>query len=409
MCAQSRTASGPARWWLVAAAIWLVLAPGPVHPLTPDQLAVVANTNSPESLSIAARYRQLRHVPQDNLCLLPLPLAETIDRETFETALEKPLRRWIGDHPRSTQIRCLLLVYGVPLRIQSDYGRSWAHLRVAELDRRIDALSDEEPDSERLAPLLKERRDLLRTARSDVASVDSELTLVRTPHTLQGRLPNPLFGAEVRPPEEVRLPVGGLMTARLDGPTPELAIGLARKAIAAEEKVPAGQVYIDARGLTHGQYAPFDDALRRAYQFFRDGPYPAHLENTRALYGPGDCPNALLYYGWYSLGKYRDAFDWAPGAIAVHLASSEARSLREGDYWCPRLIADGVTATLGPVAEPYADAFPPADLFFRRVAEGQYSLVESYFLSLPHLSWRMVLVGDPLYRPFKQRPFTGTR
>jgi hypothetical protein len=65
-----------------------------------------------------------------------------------------------------------------------------------------------------------------------------------------------------------------------------------------------------------------------------------------------------------------------------------------------------VTATLGPVAEPYADAFPPPDLFFLRLAEGQYTLVESYFLCLPHLSWRMVLVGDPLYRPFKQGPFT---
>jgi uncharacterized protein (TIGR03790 family) len=407
MPAQSRTARIHLHGWLAATGLWLLLAPVPAHPLTPDEVVVVANTNSPESLSIAERYRQLRRVPQANLCLLPLPMAETIDRRTFETALETPLRQWLASHPQGAQILCLLLTYDVPLRIHSDYAHSWARRRVAELDRRIDALEDEEPDSDRLAQLLEERRTLLETARSDIASVDSELTLLRTPHALQGRLPNPLFGADVHPPAAVRLPAGGIMTARLDGPTPALAIGLAEKAIAAEQRPPSGQIYIDARGLTHGQYAPYDDALRRAYQFFRDGPYPAHLEDTPALYRPGQCPDALLYYGWYSLGKYRDAFDWAPGAIAVHLASSEARSLREGDYWCPRLIADGVTATLGPVAEPYADAFPPPDLFFRRLAEGQYTLVEVYFLCLPHLSWRMVLVGDPLYRPFKQRPFTG--
>jgi uncharacterized protein (TIGR03790 family) len=407
MSAQSRTPGDPVRRWLAATCLWLLLAPGPAHPLTPEEVVVVANTNSPESLSVAERYRQVRHVPQENLCLLPLPTAETIDRQTFETALAEPLRRWLAGHPRSPEIRCLLLTYDVPLRIRSDYGHSWARHRIVELDRRIDALADEDAGSERLAKLLEERRTLLQTARSDIASVDSELTLLRTPHSLQGRLPNPLFGADVSPPQAVHLPAGGIMTARLDGPTPPLAIGLAEKAIAAEQQPPSGQVYIDARGLTHGQYAPYDDALRRAYRYFLGGPYPAHLENTSALYGPGDCPDALLYYGWYSLGKYRDAFDWAPGAIAVHLASSEAKSLHEGDYWCPRLIADGVTATVGPVAEPYADAFPPPDLFFRRIAEGQYTLVEAYFLCLPHLSWRMVLVGDPLYRPFKLRPFTG--
>ena len=406
MRTQSTTAGCHALGWLAATISWLLLAPSSTHPLTPDEVVIVVNANSPDSLSIAERYRQWRQVPQVNLCVLPLPMSETIDRQTFEEIIQKPLRRWLSAHPQGRQIACLLLTYDVPLRIHSDYAHSWTRLRIEELDRLIDTLEEEAPDSERLATLLDQRKSLLQTARSDIASVDSELTLLRTPHALQGRIPNPLFRAEIQPPAAVRLPNGGLMTARLDGPTPELAFGLAEKAVAAEQRPPSGRVYIDARGLTRGQYAPYDDALRRAYRHFLGSPFPAQLENTAELYGPGACPGALLYYGWYSLAKYRDAFDWTPGAIAVHLASSEARSLRDGDYWCPRLIADGVTATLGPVAEPYADAFPPPDLFFLRLAEGQYTLVESYFLCLPHLSWRMVLVGDPLYRPFKQGPFT---
>lgn len=35
---------------------------------------------------------------------------------------------------------------------------------------------------------------------------------------------------------------------------------------------------------------------------------------------------------------------------------------------------------------------------------GQYSLVESYYLTSRWVSWRMVLVGDPLYNPWKNRP-----
>ncbi len=29
------------------------------------------------------------------------------------------------------------------------------------------------------------------------------------------------------------------------------------------------------------------------------------------------------------------------------------------------------------------------------------NLGESYLISIPYLSWQMVLLGDPLYQPFK--------
>ena len=59
--------------------------------------------------------------------------------------------------------------------------------------------------------------------------------------------------------------------------------------------------------------------------------------------------------------------------------------------------------TLGPVGEPYLDAFPLPTEFFGLLYSGKYSLVEAYYLSKRYLSWKMVLFGDPLYRPwFKQ-------
>jgi uncharacterized protein (TIGR03790 family) len=67
------------------------------------------------------------------------------------------------------------------------------------------------------------------------------------------------------------------------------------------------------------------------------------------------------------------------------------------------MLEKGVAATLGPVNEPYIQAFPLPEVFFTILLEGSHSLVETYYLSLPYLSWKMVLIGDPLYRPFKEK------
>jgi uncharacterized protein (TIGR03790 family) len=110
-----------------------------------------------------------------------------------------------------------------------------------------------------------------------------------------------------------------------------------------------------------------------------------------------------LYCGWYSLAKYVDAFDWTPGAVAYHLASGEAATLRDpaSQAWCKKLLEDGVCATIGPVYEPYLVSFPRPNEFFALLLQGELTLVECYTRTNPFNSWMMTLIGDPLYRPFK--------
>jgi hypothetical protein len=67
------------------------------------------------------------------------------------------------------------------------------------------------------------------------------------------------------------------------------------------------------------------------------------------------------------------------------------------------MLEKGVAATIGPVGEPYVQAFPPPEIFFGLLIDGHLTLAECYALSNPFLSWKMVLIGDPLYRPFKYR------
>ena len=87
-------------------------------------------------------------------------------------------------------------------------------------------------------------------------------------------------------------------------------------------------------------------------------------------------------------------------------ASSEAVSLRQpqAKYWCKNLLENGAAATLGPVAEPYTIGFPKPAEFFGLLATGEYTLVECYSRTMLFCSWMTVLVGDPLYTPFKNNP-----
>ena len=52
------------------------------------------------------------------------------------------------------------------------------------------------------------------------------------------------------------------------------------------------------------------------------------------------------------------------------------------------------------MAEPYLHSFPEPRAFFGELYEGR-CLVEAYYRTKPFNSWQLLLVGDPLYIPFK--------
>jgi len=238
------------------------------------------------------------------------------------------------------------------------------------------------------------------------ASFDSELSLVRGgAYNLYRWKDNPLrvggaSAAAAGPPV--------VMVARLDAPTPELAEHMLRDSIAAEASGLKGELYIDSRGLkAQDTYGEYDRDLLDLYYLAQDLPdIRAILDNRPDVFAEGTCPNAALYCGWYSVARYVPAFRFNTGAVAVHIASFEAKSLRdEGkSYWCPGLMRDGAAATLGPVDEPYLHTFPKPTLFFGSLLTGKYTLVECFYLAKPCNSWQFTLLGDPLYRPFAANP-----
>lgn len=252
-----------------------------------------------------------------------------------------------------------------------------------------------------------------------VASVDSEMTLVWADrYPLHRWIPNALnwrirtkagvIGDEL--PIEAQTPT--LMVCRIDGPTPSVARRIIDHSIAAEKTGLEGRVYLDARGMQPKEptYGVYDADLRElATLLQRETSLAVLLDNRPAVFGIGARPRAMLYCGWYSLRDYISAFQFMPGAVGYHIASFEAVTIKTpGERgWVRNLLLDGVDATLGPVAEPYLQAFPRPTRFFGLLLTGRFTLAQCFAYTSEFNSWMMLLIGDPLYRPFAARPALG--
>jgi uncharacterized protein (TIGR03790 family) len=198
------------------------------------------------------------------------------------------------------------------------------------------------------------------------------------------------------------------MIARLDGPSPKMAKRLVDDALWAEEHGLQGTFYIDARGLAKdkNKYGEYDQYLRDLKDYLKEKTtLKVVFDDSKELFPKDSSPEAALYCGWYSLKNYVDAFEWQRGSVGFHIASGEASTLRKkgSNVWVKRMIEEGIAATLGPVQEPFLSSFPLPGLFFPLLLSGKHPLIEVYYRSIPFVSWRQVLVGDPLYNPFQGR------
>lgn len=388
--------------------------------LEASELLIVANRNAQGSIGVAKYYMEKRGVPEQNLLRIFVTGAETCSREDYDQLIARRIREKLEEYSLAQRPRYVVLVKGVPLKVMGLPLTNTEQTEIDELkaerkrlNEQLKALSDEAEKKkvkDALSNVGKKIR-AFRWAHNTSASVDSELMLVLAKdYPLPMWVPNPYFlGFKDKKLELAKEDV--IMVSRLDAPTPEIVQRMIDDAIAAEKEGLTGTAYFDARYKDPGDkkvtgYGLYDKSIHLTADRIREKEVmPVVLDDTEKLFQPGECPRAALYCGWYSLARYVDAFEWVPGAIGYHIASSECQTLRQGSsqVWCKRMLEEGVAVTIGPVGEPYVQAFPLPEIFFGVLAEGSLTVAESYLLSVPYLSWKMVLVGDPLYRPFKGR------
>jgi uncharacterized protein (TIGR03790 family) len=408
------------RSFLSAAAL-AVTAAGTARAVGPADVFVVVNVNVPASQEVADHYCKLRGVPKENVVRLDLPDSEDISRRDYDKRLAEPLRAALKD--RKDRAKVLLCVYGVPLRVGGSEPTAAEKDELATVDKDLAATREElkaldkgkDEERKRLQEKIARqdrRRSWLGHAESQ-ACVDSELMLLWWEgYELRRWQLNPLYWQVPESARAGKPPV--LLTSRIDGPTSAIAKGLVDQAVAVEKEGLKGRVYIDARGIRYDPkadpgfgYGGYDESMRETARLLdKAAGMAVTLDDKGDLFAPGSCPGCALYCGWYSLANYVDCCSFVPGAVAWHLASSEAETLRNKDskVWCKRLLEKGVAATLGPVAEPYTVGFPKPAEFFGLLATGRYTLVECYGKTVMLVSWMGVLVGDPLYNPFAKGP-----
>jgi uncharacterized protein (TIGR03790 family) len=361
----------------------------------PGQLAarvvILANSDDPDSLRIARHYARVRAVPAENIIALPLPPAETITWREFVATLWQPLldelvrSRWIDAipmeltdaigrrkyAPQGHRIAALVVCRGVPLRIAHEA-----------------ALFSE-------VPPLTGRGEF----RTNAGAVDAELSLLAVPnYPINAFVPNPLFRNDRSTSADLAQVV---KVARLDGPAPAQVMALIDRAVAAERAGLLGRAYVDLANRDPVGDGWLDSVAQQlaalGFELTVDRE-PATFPATARMDAPA------LYFGWYAgdlNGPFAlPGFRFPPGAIALHIHSYSAHTLRSPTTgWAGPLVARGVTATVGNVHEPYLQFTHQPHLFLRALARGDM-LVDAAYFSLQALSWQAVLIGDPLYRPF---------
>ncbi len=383
--------------------------------LEPKEILAIANSDNAASVRLARYYCERRHIPSGNVIPVSLgtSLRDTIGRADYEQHLAGPIRRVFQTRKDLSGIKCLVTTYGIPFRVGPREPLAGQDAQLKQLRQLLEQEKEATAELERKGQTgsvvyrthqlgtMQVQADIDRIMGKETgASVDSELSLVLcNAYELYRWQPNALRNPAS--PQSFKT----LMVARLDGPSYGIAKGLIDQAIAAEEKGLAGTACVDSRGLFgKDAYSYCDQSLRDLALLIRlRTSLSVKEERTAELFPPGSCPQTALYCGWYSLAKYVNAFEFIEGAVGFHIASSEAVSLHDPNstQWCPSLLKRGITATLGPVAEPYLHSFPEPKAFFGALFDG-HCLVEAYYLTVPFNSWQLVLLGDPLYTPFQK-------
>lgn len=373
---------------------WVVLAMGVAVgkgqvglPPTPKELSnatvVVYNLNWAGAEELAKFYAQVRGVPEENVIALDCPTEEEISREEFVGRIQGPLRAellrrgmWLMREKQvvGTNLRYMVLVRGMPLKVRS-------------------ALA---------APAPGEVRDPIQDR--DEASVDSELTVLGVENAWKGVLRNPYYQGQEEATRTKVIPPAMFLVCRLDGAEEDVLRARVMEGMRAEARGLWGWGVVDLRGIVTGPYLQGDDWLRKCLAGLRRNGVPV-LSDLQEPTLPDGFPlrDVALYVGWYSeqvCGPFADPLTtFTPGAVAVHIHSFSASTLREPLGWVAPLVRAGVAATAGNVYEPYLSFSLNLDLFVERLLLG-WPLADAAWAATPALSWMNVVVGDPLYRPF---------
>ena len=375
----------------------LALAAGWASGQTAENVAVVINLASPASQRIGEYYVKRHQIPPANVIRIRTAQEETITRERYLATIENPIAAAVTRQRLHDRVLYLVLTKGVPLRIAGTVARD-----------------------------------------GTMASVDSELTLLYRKLTgrtvpVAGRVDNPYFAGtrdvkQARPFSHHEHDI--FLVSRLDAFTVEQALALIDRG---QAPVTQGSFVLDQRSqLSDVLNDTGDEWLATAGERLSALGYEERVVLEETPRAARDIKPVLGYYSWGSSDPFNRVrsvgMGFAPGALAATFGATAARTFLEPPRnWVPTddfknkaswfagspqslvadLIRDGATGVAGHVAEPLLDSTVRPDILFPAYVSG-FNLIEAFYLSIPHLSWQTVVVGDPLCAPFPRKALASS-
>ena len=328
----------------------------------PQNVLIVVNTRSGESLEIGNLYRRTRDIPYRQVLALTTSTAPVVSYQTYLNEIEKPVRKYLADEGLAEAITCIVLTRGLPLQVDVQNGRTVAGLLSAlDLGKGANRLAN--PYLDRTVAFAH-RDDALRgmylvTVLSGY-HVDDVKTLIAQGKLGDGQAPDGRFIFQSVPqmPRASNAAAVDLLTLR----------GLQAEAVTALPDERSGVMGYFSAGIYSGITR---DVL--AATTFRPGAVVDFAQSYGAAaknFDDGETPVLLPV----------SAFVQA-GATGVHGVTGE-----------PGLASFPMIAGLKTLLDRYTSGF---------------SLAESYYAALPSLNGQNLVLGDPLCTPYAKRPLVN--
>lgn len=350
-----------------------------------QRVLIVHNTAQAESLEIAQYYQAKRSIPAANLCGVPFTNIDLIPESEWLSAVRTGIRNCLNTVGR-TNILYIVFSYKTPyivyrgsnnMALDSYAGDIW------------DAISSVNFPS---SPAGNHRYYV------EPQTSGNYYPAFQAFDTFRAQPRSPVIYAHSR----LDAPSKALVQGMIDNAfNVEAAGGLGATRTAYIDRQ-ADNAFLDGQGDVGIWAGDFD--LRRAGEAAAAAGLTVvedqvYVEMGKAGATVSSAPNAGLYCGWYGIFDYQDIFSWQPGSVGWHLDSGSAVNPRSGPSWAAQALSRGLTVTSGAVNEPYLQGLSHPDVAFRHLLAGG-TVGDAFLRSNPWLKWRVINLGDPLYRPF---------
>ena len=338
----------------------------------PQNLLIVVNEQSQESLELGKYYQQQRGVPERNIFRISVTPTNNMTMATFSNDVRSPILGYISSSGLSNQVQVILFSSGIPYRIGGTDTNLHQNAITAAMFygfKNHAWNSSPQPPTDTYQDYYTAERHFMR----DSSPVSNRYYL----------------------------------SALITGTNLARAKTLVQRAVEADYLRPTGTVYmfhtLDPRNI---QWLQFDnlDFLSRFLEIPRDQEY----RDGYLSWPMTNVMGVMLGQLDAQVGGYIRSSTYGKGALAEHLTSYGGALLDPwiSPYTHTRImhwLEAGAAGSYGTVVEPYAltNKFPEPRLHYW-YGRG-FSLAESYFMAV-QTPFQGVLVGDPLCSPYAVPP-----